>query len=553
MQLPARIGKYELLEFLGGGMSHVYRSRDTVIGRIVAVKILTEAGCADEDAKTRFLAEARMAGNIAHENIIAIYDFGEDEQRRPFMVMEFLRGEDLRHAIKNGRTGDLRNKLRIALETARALEYIHGQKIIHRDIKPENVHITTSGAVKLMDFGIAKSEGLSLTRTGFVLGTPYYMAPEQVLGRNITEQVDVYAFGVMLCELLTGTKPVAGDTVERIFYSILHEPLNVEPLRQAGVPAPLVDLVMRCTAKDPAARPQGFGPVCADLTALLKAAESAAARATTVAAPGPASAAPAASKKPLLFAGIGIAAVLVLVGLWFALRPGSPAQPQHPPRISTPTGEMVLVPAGPFLSGQNKEPATLPAFYIDETEVTNGAWAKFVKASGRSLPAKFDADHPALPVVGISIVDAQSFARWAGKRLPNGREWEKAARGTDGRLFPWGSDHDSSRANVADNPNLPAHAVLPVREFAKGASPYGALNMVGNVWEFVEDLRSPGPMAIQQFQKELKPPPDPGEPWYVIRGEGYDRALVDGALYDFGTVPARWKDVNIGFRCAKDP
>ena len=159
MELPARIGKYELEEFLGGGMSHVYRARDTVIGRTVAVKILTEAGCQDAEAKARFLAEARMAGNISHDNIISIYDFGEDEKQHPFMVMEFLRGEDLRHAIKNGHTGDLRNKLRLALQVARALEYIHTQKIVHRDIKPENVHVTTAGVVKLMDFGIAKTEG----------------------------------------------------------------------------------------------------------------------------------------------------------------------------------------------------------------------------------------------------------------------------------------------------------------------------------------------------------------------------------------------------------
>ena len=118
MQLPARIGKYELEEFLGGGMSHVYRARDTVIGRTVAVKILTEAGCEDAEAKARFLAEARMAGNIAHDNVISIYDFGEDDQQRPFMVMEFLRGEDLRHAIKNNHTGDLKSKLKIAVQVA---------------------------------------------------------------------------------------------------------------------------------------------------------------------------------------------------------------------------------------------------------------------------------------------------------------------------------------------------------------------------------------------------------------------------------------------------
>src|SRR5260370_37109559 len=104
MQLPSKIGKYELEEFLGGGMSHVYRARDTVIGRTVAVKILTEAGCQDAEAKARFLAEARMAGNPEHDNGLSIDDFGEDEHHRPFMVMEFLPGEALGHATREGRT-----------------------------------------------------------------------------------------------------------------------------------------------------------------------------------------------------------------------------------------------------------------------------------------------------------------------------------------------------------------------------------------------------------------------------------------------------------------
>src|ERR1035438_3271928 len=195
MELPARIGKYELQEFLGGGMSHVYRALDTVIGRQVAVKILTNSAAGDEEAKARFLTEARTAGNLAHENIISIYDFGCDEQQGLFMVMEFLQGEDLRGAIRHGHTGDLRKKLGIAIRIARALAYVHNAKIIHRDIKPENVYINSAGVVKLMDFGIAKTEDLSMTRAGYVLGTPYYMAPEQVKGEKITELVDVYAFG----------------------------------------------------------------------------------------------------------------------------------------------------------------------------------------------------------------------------------------------------------------------------------------------------------------------------------------------------------------------
>ena len=131
--------------------------------------------------------------------------------------------------------------------------------------------------------------------------------------------------------------------------------------------------------------------------------------------------------------------------------------------------------------------------------------------------------------------------------------FRSAARGGDGRLFPWGDDHDDALANVSSNGALARRAPNPVKAFEKGASPYGALQMVGNVWEFVDQLSSPGPLALEYFRKTLDPPPDPGEPWYSIRGVSFDRPLVEGALYDWTTVPARWRDGNIGFRCAKDP
>jgi serine/threonine-protein kinase len=520
MELPAKLGKYELLEFLGGGMSHVYRARDTAIGRQVAIKILTPEACQDPDAKARFLQEARMAGNIEHQNIIRIHDYGE-ERGRPFIVMEFLVGEDLRHAIRDHHAGDISNRLRIALDIARALEYIHSRKIIHRDIKPDNVHIDASGKVKLMDFGIAKAEGLHLTRTGFAVGTPYYMSPEQVRGEPATDSMDIYAFGILLFELLTGQKPVEGDTLERLFYAILNEPLKPEPMVQAGVPAPIVDLVLRCTAKKPEGRPRSFTEIVAELA--------------------PSSPSPA-PHRPMALIGTVIVAVLLAAAaaVYFVTRGH-----QLPAVLETETGQMLLVSAGPFLSGEDRHSETLPAFYIDRTEVPNSAYARYCQARGRPLPPGFAADHPDYPAVGITFVDAQEFAKWAGKRLPTALEWEKAARGSDGRSYPWGNDADPARANVATT------GPMPVTAFAAAESPFRTINMTGNVWEFADDLRTPSAQAVGSFATILKPPPTATEPWYTIHGGSFKRPLTDGVVYEWTSIPARFSAADIGFRCAK--
>ncbi|MCW5964954.1 MAG: serine/threonine protein kinase, partial [Bryobacterales bacterium] len=133
--LPKLLGKYELVEFLGGGMSHVYRAVDTVLGRTVAVKILLNAYGADPDARIRFLNEAKVAASLIHENVISVYDFGQEEGL-PYLVMEFLHGQSLRKLIGDGRPLSLVEKLHIALQTARAVEYVHGRGVVHRDIKP---------------------------------------------------------------------------------------------------------------------------------------------------------------------------------------------------------------------------------------------------------------------------------------------------------------------------------------------------------------------------------------------------------------------------------
>ena len=595
MQLPARIGKYELVELLGGGMSRVYRARDTVIGRSVVVKILTEAAAQDPEAKARFLREAQVAGNLTHDNVISVYDFGED-QGRPYMVMEFLRGEDLRSLIKSSRIGDLNFRLRLALQLARALEYIHSNKIIHRDIKPENIQVTGSGVVKLMDFGIAKAENSQLTRPGFTLGTPFYMAPEQVRGQEITNRADIYAFGVLLFELLSGVRAIEGETVERIFYEILYKPLDLKPLEVAGVPQPLPDLVAVCTSKDPAQRPQSFAEVCATLERILRRLEQGPVTSTGVGVPKPAQPAhtpaapvPAASTQPaptrpaparpaparppapsaptpppaftslasrkrsdLLIVVAAAAVVLLLVIFWLYLRSSASGAPALHSALTTPTGDMVLVPAGPFLSGSEKESVEVPAFYIDKTEVTNSAYRRFCNQRGRTLPENFPPSRPDYPVVNVSYFEAHSFAHWAGKRLPTALEWEKAARGTDGRAFPWGDAPDASRANVREDPPRHEPRLMPAASIPQGASPYQALDMAGNAWEFVNEQADPTPAALQAFAHLLDPPPTAEEQWAGIRGGSYDLPLLNEALWDDNIIPARHRSFNIGFRCAKD-
>jgi serine/threonine-protein kinase len=539
MNLPARLGKYELTEFLGGGMSHVYRATDTLIGRTVAVKILTPEGVKDTDVKDRFLLEARMAGNISHENVISIYDFGEIEGC-PYLVMEFLQGDSLKTLIRDGRTGDLNQRLHIAVQAARSIEYIHSQNIIHRDIKPDNIHVNLKGTVKLIDFVIAKLADLSRTRAGYVLGTPYYMAPEQVRGEAVTKLVDVYAFGVLLFELMAGVRPFKADSVEQIFHRILLEQFDFAPLKQAGVSGPLYDLIVQCVSKDPAERPPSLQDVRERLEAI--AAPPAPAPALPVPAPPQRSAV-----SPMILAIAGVVVLLLLGGGYLMLRPKAPAPLAAV--LDTPSGAMILIPAGTFLSGENKQQAMLPDYYIDKTEVTNAAYRQYMSARNRPLPRAFPAGHDADPVTDITIDDARDFARWAGKRLPTMLEWEKAARGSDGRIYPWGNDADAQAANVGQGAN---GMLWPTTRTSKDVSPFGAVDMAGNASEFVDQLRTPSADAVKYFATLLNPPPAANESWYTFRGGSYRLPLEAAVTYEWGAIPARFHGPDLGFRCARD-
>ncbi|OFV81074.1 MAG: hypothetical protein A2Y78_15845 [Acidobacteria bacterium RBG_13_68_16] len=266
---PDKIGKYEILAELGrGGMGTVYKARDPILDRIVALKTMLADVLAEPGMRERFLREARSAARLQHPNIVTVYEFGEVEGA-PFIAMEFLEGDTLPLAVEAKRLPDLGSKLGVVTQLCEGLAFAHRHGVIHRDVKPSNVHIVPSGVVKIVDFGIAWIEGgTTTTRTGEVLGTPAYMAPEQFSGEPIDYRVDIWAVGVILYELLTGRRPFDAKTVGALIYQIVHEPpAPIDPLL-CPLPARLAGVVELALAKDPQHRFQDLGAVARALHGL---------------------------------------------------------------------------------------------------------------------------------------------------------------------------------------------------------------------------------------------------------------------------------------------
>jgi serine/threonine-protein kinase len=264
-----KIGKYEVSEQIGvGGFGAVYRGRDPFIKRTVAIKTCQVN---DEEIKHRFFREAELAGNLHHRNITTIYDFGV-ENGIPYIVQEFLTGEDLDKKIKRGEPIAAARKVEILMAIADGLGYAHNASIVHRDVKPANVRILDDGTVKVMDFGIAKSlqTESNLTQTGITLGTSAYLAPEQIRGEAIDRRTDIFALGVLAYELLAYRKPFRGEHLSTVLYKILNE--TPEPIATAAqdTPASLAATVDRAMAKNPADRYPSMEAFRKDLQAVYR-------------------------------------------------------------------------------------------------------------------------------------------------------------------------------------------------------------------------------------------------------------------------------------------
>src|SRR3954468_22976182 len=201
-------GRYELEELVGkGGMSTVYRAKDRLLERTVAIKLLHEHFSRDEDYVERFRREARAVARLSHPNIVTVIDRGEDAGRQ-FIVFEYIDGENLKQLVEREGPLPVADALELALGVARGLAFAHEQGLVHRDVKPQNVLLNGDGRPKVTDFGIARSLDVAgVTQTGTVMGTSHYMAPEQASGRRVDAQSDVYSFGAVLYELLTGEVP----------------------------------------------------------------------------------------------------------------------------------------------------------------------------------------------------------------------------------------------------------------------------------------------------------------------------------------------------------
>ena len=496
-----RLGKYSIETRIGSGAyADVYKALDH-LKRTVALKVLKPSLLEDTEARARFVLEAQAAAGLFHPHIATVLDLDED-QGYTFLAMRYVDGPSLAQQLKENGALPWQEALHITRQIAEALDFAHQQGLVHRDVKPGNILLgKTEGAV-LTDFGLVRAmenSGVS-TQSGMTPGTLPYIAPEIWKGEPAGPTADQYALACVLAEMLTGKVLFAGNTPFALIHKHTHEPPPLPEAWSAGVPDGLAQALRRALAKEPAERFASASEFARSLAAPEKAAD---------------------------------------VGAKTAPQMQSP--PDHAPLTAdNPAGiEWVEIPAGEFLYGEKKERKFInKAYKIGKYPVTNEQYKKFIDANPEyRVPAHWNKSqhtYPAgkgnHPVANVSWHDAQAFCQWNGCRLPTEVEWEKAARGTDGRTYPWGENW--VQRNFCNSREAGIWDTTPVDDYSKGVSPYGVWDMSGNVWEWT---------ASQHGSS------------YVLRGGSWD---VDGyyvrSAVRLGFNPDDTGS-NDGFRCAVSP
>jgi serine/threonine protein kinase/Tol biopolymer transport system component len=447
MSLPSgsRIGAYEIVAKLGaGGMGEVYRARDSRLHRDVAIKVLPDAFTRDRDRVARFEREARVLATLSHSNIATIYGVedvpGASSPGLFAIVLELVEGDTLADRLARGRI-PVDAALKIARQIAEALDAAHRQKIVHRDLKPGNVKVTAAGSVKVLDFGLATvllaerdaaddataetATAPMQTLSGMVLGTPAYMSPEQARGQAVDERTDIWAFGCVLYEMLTGRRPFAGKTSVDLVAALVHkEPdWNVLP---AETPPIVRRLLRRCLQKDPTERVQHAGDLRLDLTDALAPAE-------------PATAAGAKRSLPswIAMGALGVLAAITVVLAVLNLRPRPSAEEI---RFEMGGGVALTPGASVAVAPDGRQILVAPTF--ESSGPSSELWLRSVDSiAGRTLAGTEGAFLPFWSPSGSSIgyfanrklwrLDLQSGVKKAIADAPVGRG---AAWSSDGKI-----------------------------------------------------------------------------------------------------------------------
>ncbi|HEX8847607.1 MAG TPA: SUMF1/EgtB/PvdO family nonheme iron enzyme, partial [Pyrinomonadaceae bacterium] len=524
-------GKYFIAERLGvGGMGVVYRARRVHIGDEVAVKVLHKQLVADSEMIERFRREARAAALLRHPNIVSIIDLSEARGRDApaYIVMELIEGESLRALLRReGRLEALR-AVSLMRDICAGVGAAHRKGIFHRDLKPDNVIVVAADedrereTIKVVDFGIAKlrdaAGATTLTQTGMVMGTPYYMSPEQCQGEALDARADVYSLGAIVYEMLAGGPPFTAETPTGLIARHLFDPVPPLP-KSAGASPALEAIIMRALAKDREERQRDAAELSRELREAIET-PAATTLAQIIKLDEGRDRAQAADLYPTEVLDAG---AVVHASARYASTQAAPTIAAYslPPVMKNRIGmEFVLVPAGSFMMGsengdKNEKPAhqvTINCqFYMGKYEVTQAQWQQVLSSN----PSNFK-NCDQCPVENVSWNDAQEFIKKLNAqndgysyRLPSEAEWEYACRA--GTIGDYAGDMDEI-AWYIKNSGSKTH---PVGQ--KQANAWSLYDMHGNVREWCEDV----------WHENYKGTPSDGSAW-LIGGNSNLRVLRGG-------------------------
>jgi serine/threonine protein kinase len=501
---PTRLGRYEIVDEIGkGAMGVVYLARDPLIGRLVALKTF-RIGYSVKDQemeqfRIRFMREAQSAGILTHPNIVTIHDVVEQsEEGLAFIAMEYVRGTNLKLMLQGERPLTMQFVLDIVAQVGEALDYAHSNRVIHRDVKPANILITTENRVKITDFGIARLDSSNLTQEGQLLGTPNYMAPEQIQGKDVDYRTDLFSLGVVLYEMLTRHKPFQGENLTVVSHRIVYD--HFTPLREyiQDLPPGIDRILAKALEKDPARRYQRAREM---VDALRRLVESSASRddlnetqslSSTLVLPPPAVPSPPKPAKLALFSRWRKQAAPPPPPPLPATDPGSQASsaavplPVSPAATGVPPSRPPLPPL-PAASGEVPLPPVTAA--PEDTVATQAPVApmppKAPPGSGRLSPRQL--------AVGVGV--AASLAVLLGAAVLLWRSWSQPAS----PVTPQTSAAEDARQTQLAQLLAEGHAALRRADYDRGIALYRQAEQLDPGNQQLRNLREMAEVQAQDF------------------------------------------------------